>query len=289
VASFNPEFSIGDPFDDSNGAGITFGHLLSYSSGLPREAPCDDWGGRCINVTTSQILGRVAKFLLKFPPGTKGEYSNFGFELAGNLLAERLGVDFSTLLQNQLTKPLNLTDTGVDYTPSVLARLAVGYDEEHPNGIPFVDGGWTNPSAGLYSSILDQAKLLLAIDSPTKVFEDPATANLDFLHPQVLNNDGVTGFGLGWQIYRLSDYMVLYKSGALPGYRSVISYIPELRLGFAALMNGGRVELSAPDYMSEVTSLFVPILREHLIKLQGPVMPPNANLLVGKYYGNNST
>jgi len=149
--------------------------------------------------------------------------------------------------------------------------------------VPFVDEGWADPSAGLYSSITDQAKLILAIDRPRRIFEDPTAANLDFLHPQVLNNDGTTGFGFGWQTFRSNDYLVLYKGGAFPGYRSVIAYIPDIRVGFAMLSNGGVVETVGNDWTALVADTFLPALRQHLMSRHLPVLPPNPEQFIGQY------
>ena len=58
-------------------------------------------------------------------------YSNFGFGLLGQVLADRAGLTYSELLREQVTGPLGLNDTVVIVSPEQQGRFMQGYDAEH--------------------------------------------------------------------------------------------------------------------------------------------------------------
>lgn len=82
--------------------GSTVRHLLAHASGL--GAGADD--------------RRVA-------PGTRRVYSNAGYELLGDLVAERTGSSFAEHLEHEVCAPLGLTDTVLPGSPASGARSTV--------------------------------------------------------------------------------------------------------------------------------------------------------------------
>ena len=75
--------------------GATLRHLLAHASGL---APDGD-----------AVLSA---------PGRRRIYSNRGIEVAADLIAERTGTDFATLLRERVLVPLGMTGTGLDGSPA---------------------------------------------------------------------------------------------------------------------------------------------------------------------------
>ena len=48
--------------------------------------------------------------------------------------------------------------------------------------------------------------------------------------PVYTNRDGLTGFGMPWEIRFQSNYTVLRKGGNVGGYSALFSFVPELQL-----------------------------------------------------------
>ncbi len=81
----------------ATGPGATVAHLLSHSSGLAPEAD------------QRSTMSR---------PGTRRIYSNQGFELLGQLVAESTGIDIATYLAEGVLEPLGMTATALEGSPA---------------------------------------------------------------------------------------------------------------------------------------------------------------------------
>lgn len=84
-------------------AGITVRHLLAHASGLP---PDDD----------GAPIGQ---------PGQRRIYSNWGYELLGELVAERVGMPFAEHLRFEVLTPLGMDSTSLDGSPAHAAHGTV--------------------------------------------------------------------------------------------------------------------------------------------------------------------
>ncbi len=83
--------------------GSTVRHLLAHASGLAMDS--------------DRVLA---------PPGQRRIYSNRGFELLGELLVQRAGAPFETLLHERVLLPLGMSRTDCPGTPARGARGPVG-------------------------------------------------------------------------------------------------------------------------------------------------------------------
>lgn len=219
------EFQPLNLFDDAN---ITWRDLLEQRSGLQREAP--------FGLTeTDEVLHAVSETLLINRPGGPPSYSNLGFAIVGNVLAEKvLSTDFASAVDSLIVKPLGLEHTGTTYDQQVLSDLAVGYS---PSGLPyaFYNLGWSGPAGAMYSTPSDLNVLAWALMQAAKGV-GPLAATLDATTAQVLldptyrNPDGLTVFGAPWEMRVHGSYLVRRKGGNLPGYATLMSFVPELDL-----------------------------------------------------------
>jgi CubicO group peptidase (beta-lactamase class C family) len=83
--------------------GITVRHLLAHASGLPLDP------GGLVGV-----------------PGRKRIYSNWGYDVLGELVAERTGHPFPEHLDLEVLRPLGMTGTVLDGSPAHAARGTIG-------------------------------------------------------------------------------------------------------------------------------------------------------------------
>ncbi|HXM30410.1 MAG TPA: serine hydrolase domain-containing protein [Chthoniobacterales bacterium] len=73
----------------------------------------------------------LAKQGLGKPPNPSFLYSNVGFGLLGLALANRAGISYPELLQQEITGPLDLKDTVIGLSPDQRSRFLPGHDAEH--------------------------------------------------------------------------------------------------------------------------------------------------------------
>eukprot|EP01112_Ceratiomyxa_fruticulosa_P009949 TRINITY_DN2612_c0_g2_i1.p1 TRINITY_DN2612_c0_g2~~TRINITY_DN2612_c0_g2_i1.p1 ORF type:complete len:538 (-),score=101.96 TRINITY_DN2612_c0_g2_i1:107-1720(-) len=285
VENYWEGFSIINPFSNS---GITFRQIVSQLAGLPRESECPN---DC-QITSEEMLPIIANISLILPPYKIPSYSNLGFALLGNLNAENLkGVSFGDYVENEIIYPLNLTSTGLNFTDSVIAQTAVGYDS-NGNPQPLNYYGWMSPAGQIYSTVRDLAKIASSIfcDNSSVSACTPILNGswaTEFTLPVYLNPDGVTLFGTPWEIRFQNSYLVRRKGGNVPGYSALLAVIPELKLSLVSLFSNSISEFDVSDYAFPI---LIPAFVSVLQSLQPPVPAiPNPELYIGTYYLQNTT
>ena len=100
---------------------ITIRQLLSHTSGYEDFAPQDYMIPEWLQpATPDAVLDKWAKKPLDFDPGTKWQYSNTNYVLAGRIAEKASGMDLMKFLQQKIFAPLKMSTAGdcsVDKTP----------------------------------------------------------------------------------------------------------------------------------------------------------------------------
>ncbi|MCA9088919.1 MAG: beta-lactamase family protein [Planctomycetaceae bacterium] len=179
----------------------TLRQLLSNTAGCPEDVPETLWQTLWKNRGTAraqrmQLVRGLLKYAPASPPGTKYEYSNAGFAIAGAMLEVVCNQPYETLVQERVFKPLGMTSAGFR-APGIKGRVDQPYGHnpdpvdpepqgDNPRGIA--------PSGAIHCSITDWAKFaqLHLGTSPSNLL---TAEELDFLHQVV---DEKEGYALGW-------------------------------------------------------------------------------------------
>ena len=219
-----------------NGHVITLADLATQTSGLPFFP--SDFPEKIPSAFATYSLPQMYRFLSAYTldrdPGTKWEYSNFGYGILGNALARRAGVPYAVLIRDRITKPLGMTSTAIDLSPSIAARFASGHDA-NLQATP----QWTLPSmegaGSLRSTADDLLKLLAAFAGAEPSTLSPAMAKmLEIQRPG-------PGFrqALGWWVLETAPGSTFEThEGGTFGYSSTIAYDPASHTGVVVLSNG---------------------------------------------------
>jgi len=105
------------PLETPHGA-ITVHHLLTHSSGLPRNA-------------RSFMIDPDVRPVQTFKPGTKFQYSNLGFLILGKLAETIDDRPYATVLQERILDPLSMTATQPAISIEVCRNEAQSYVTPH--------------------------------------------------------------------------------------------------------------------------------------------------------------
>jgi len=112
-------FRIRHPFPDL--PTITIRHLLTHSSGLPREAAFPYWTDFQFP-TREQVKRSLTEQEIAFPPETQWKYSNLALALVGEIIAEVSGEPYAEYIHRHILEPLEMRSTSVAIpSPSVVA------------------------------------------------------------------------------------------------------------------------------------------------------------------------
>lgn len=157
VADRYPPFSGMQPLERVSR--VTVRHLLSHSSGIanpipvkwvhPAEQPAPDPA-----LFLDDILRRHPK--LRFEPGTQARYSNVGFLVLGQVIAEVSGRPFIEFVADEVLKPLRMAGSGFRYVDG--APRGIGYQRRWSPMTPLMrlmlPKGIIGPSSDGYVSFL---------------------------------------------------------------------------------------------------------------------------------------
>jgi serine-type D-Ala-D-Ala carboxypeptidase/endopeptidase len=99
-------------------AAITLQQLLTHSSCLPRQFGRLATGAAVVEqITTAErpaLWRALAEQTLTKPPPCAAAYSNYGLAVVGEVLAEKSGLPWETLVREHITGPLGMVDTVVE-------------------------------------------------------------------------------------------------------------------------------------------------------------------------------
>lgn len=159
VAAYLPEFA-------TNGKeSITVQQLLTHVSGLPAEPEPSLWEGY------PDIPSRRMAVLHSTPvnpPGTEYTYSDINLMALGFLVERLTGSSLDSVVQDKITTPLGMADTGYNPPPSAQERIAATeYTQDPPRGLirgqVHDENAWSLGGvaghAGVFSTARDMATL----------------------------------------------------------------------------------------------------------------------------------
>ena len=208
---------------DKHLAGTSFGHLtvaqlLSHTGGLTSESP-GEWWERAPGEDWPALVERMSGEQARHRAGERFHYSNVGYGVLGQLVAELRGTDWLTALNEEVLAPLELTRT----TPHPVAPHALGF-AVHPYADvllpePAPDAGAMAPAGQLWSTVADMARWLRFLAGDTGGVLSPDTV-AEMREPAAVVDGAAwtSGYGLGLQAFRDSGRRLAGHGGSMPGF-----------------------------------------------------------------------
>lgn len=236
---------------DSRYKEITVRMLLNHSSGL--------MGSYMSNAITLEaastmhhdnFLKVLSNQYLEYEPGTLCVYNNDGFELA-EVIVERVShKTFTKYLEDEIFKPLGLTNTKTPQSKFNRKKLATVYsgltgtDEYQYEALNMIGAG------GLYSTAEDLCKFgtIFMNDSNNTIVSQEsrkAMANKEYANGFWLSKENnYIAYGLGWDSVHYGPFpeygiQALQKGGDTSCYHCNFTVLPEKGITIAVTSTGG--------------------------------------------------
>jgi D-alanyl-D-alanine carboxypeptidase len=235
------KLSLDDPVSKyipsvSEGDRITIRQLLSHTSGLQDFWPQDYlFSDMTVATTPQHILDKWAKKPLDFQPGTRWQYSNTGYVVAG-MIAEKLsGMPLLAFLNQRIFAPLGMhpidqDDTNTPAFPAGYHRFALG-----PVRVAQPPArGWLYAAGELSMTAADLAKWDIARMNRALIPEK------DWITQEtpVLRSDGRTnGYGLGVTNHYERERHVIDHGGEAVGFLTQNSVYPDSKDAIVVFTN----------------------------------------------------
>jgi len=235
---------------------ITIRQLLSHTSGYEDYAPQDYTIPEWLKPTTPRaILDRWAKKPLNFDPGTRWQYSNTNYVLAGAIAEKASGLGLMAMLKARIFSPLQMTSAG-DCLP-VLAGDAIAYTRfalGPPRPSQREAAGWYFAAGELCMTPTDLAKWDIAF-LEKKILSGPSYA--EFTREVTLSNGDRTHYALGLFVREFNNIPRIDHGGEVSGFISENYIFPTRNGAVIVLSNQDGMDLVQPlaDEISRMTFL----------------------------------
>jgi CubicO group peptidase (beta-lactamase class C family) len=221
------------------GTPITLRHLGNHTSGIRDQWELLMMGGWRFDdvITREQILRMVFRQReLNFAPGTEHLYSNSGYSLLAEIVARASGKPLREFADERIFRPLGMSRTRVhDDLEEIVPGRAYSY-------APRDGGGWRNSvlsysndgATSVFTTVEDLARWLRNFETG----EVGGKAAIESLTTRAVLDSGKTiDYALGLTNGTYRGTPAISHNGSDAGFRSILIWLPEQRLGVAVLAN----------------------------------------------------
>ncbi|MEO7086208.1 MAG: serine hydrolase domain-containing protein [Gemmatimonadaceae bacterium] len=217
---------------------ITVRQILSMTSGIQDYWPQDYVMPTMLQpVTAAKIVAEWAHKPLDFAPGTKWQYSNTNYVIAGLIVEKASGMGLVDFLKKEIFTPLHMESVAIiddgalgPSDPQRYLRYALG----PPRVAPKEGKGWLFAAGELAMTPSDLAKWDISVID--KKILTPASYAIQQTNTLLKDGTG-TGYGLGVDVGMLNGHRLVSHNGEVSGFTTQNSIFPDDRAAVVVVAN----------------------------------------------------
>jgi len=175
-------------------------------------------------------------------PGTKFNYSTYGYTLLGCVLEGAASQKYMDFVRENIFKPASMAQTQADDFFTIIPHRTRWYHKDKSEIVRnagVLDSSYKIPGGGLISSADDMARFEAAMLAD-KLVKRPAR---DLMWtPQKTPDGKSTGYALGWGISDKFGIHIVAHTGGQQGTSTAFVLVPERRAGVIVLANMDSVD-----------------------------------------------
>ncbi|MFZ4300332.1 serine hydrolase [Streptomyces cinereoruber] len=246
--------------DTHPGRPVTLHHLLTHTAGFD-----SDLVGRT-KARPEDVEPLAESLTTRRPPrvrapGVVAAYDNYGYALAGQLVAEVTGQSFPAHVDEHVFRPLGMTSSTLAQPQpnAVAARLARGYRPDGAAGWAEDKGqygAWTPSGPGAVSTAADMGRWM------TDQLTGASAANRLMQRVQYRQDPRLPGLGYGFEEWRRGGRTGWFKDGDISGFHSNLLLVPSHGVGVFVVFNGdgtdGRAGRDGKELIHRIVDALVP-------------------------------
>ena len=226
ITRFYPEYQYGSH--------ISIANLLNHTSGIDdrKIAEKKEKYDREVLTREQVLLAELNGSELSSEPGLSFNYSNRGYYLLGNIISKVTNMTYEQAIRKYIFKPYELKNSGFDFARLRKNDKARGYWAEtgknYNKETPLMDSADTYSAGAIYSNVFDLYKWHEILQ------------NYNFISKKSLEHaykPYTKTYGYGWMIDSLQEKLRVSHSGAVWGFRSNFSRIPDEDVAVILLSN----------------------------------------------------
>jgi len=217
---------------------VTIRQLLSHTSGYQDYWPQDYVMPMMMHpVTAKEIMETWARKPLDFDPGTKWQYSNTNYVIAGAIIEKVSGEPLLQFLQEHVFTPLKMRgieNVDLKALPEADATGYMRYALGPPRVAPKEGPGWLFAAGELAMPAEELAKWDIGMLNETLLKH----STYKEMETEVkLKDGGATGYALGLQTGQVAGHNALRHGGEVSGFTSQNYVFPDERAAIVVLTN----------------------------------------------------
>jgi D-alanyl-D-alanine carboxypeptidase len=240
----------------TRGNEVTIRQLLSHTSGYQDFWPQDYVMPMMLKPATPQsIADRWGKQPLDFDPGTRWQYSNTNYTLAGMVVEKASGMPFFQFVRSRILDPVGLQSASdFDVSPSAAnptGYLRYGLGPLRP--APDAGSGWMWAAGELAMTASDLAKWDISLIRRSLL----APKSYSELETEVrLKNGSGTGYGLGVSVAMRGGRLQVEHNGEVSGFTAENMVFPDDSAAVVVLTNQDAAPASSAIALQIAALLF---------------------------------
>ena len=260
VRDYLPTFRM---YDDYLTGHITPQDMLSHRSGLPRH----DLVWYNAGLTAEETTKRIKYLQLSYGFRERFQYNNLMYQASGCLVRKLSGETWEEFVQKRIFMPLGMKssnfsieelqkypDYALPYSMNInsVKKFPEKLSDIDIKRIPFFEMTANGPAGSINSNLKDMAKwvrfhlaegkvdgkqiiareTLLQMHAPQMVI--PFDSVFKFL---IYDETPTINYGLGWFILPYRGHYMVNHGGNVPGFTSLVSFMPKEQTGVVVLTN----------------------------------------------------
>ncbi len=217
---------------------ITIKQVLGHLAGIGCKEFQWEKSTDKITYDTKQVIDIFKDCDLLFEPGTKWEYSSWGYDLLGLLIEEVSGETFEKYMKDNIWKPLNMNNTCLDNN-SLIPNRARGYDvvDSEIKNSDYVNNSLWFAAGGGRSTVIDMINFAKGLDQGKILTKDMQ----QIMYESMTTRDGsMTSYGMGWSLNNQSGFQEVVGMGGQPGTSTMLLRVPNENFAVAIACNLGN-------------------------------------------------
>ncbi|MBL7888292.1 MAG: serine hydrolase [Bacteroidia bacterium] len=211
----------------TQGYKITIEHLLTHTSGIHNFSGMEDPEKKlAFDCTPTEVIDFFKNMPMRFPPGTKWEYSNSGYFLLGYIIEKISGKTYEEYLEENIFKPAGMTNSLFASNKKIVKNRVGSYSFGN-NGFEnsrFLNMTHVYSAGAIQSTVGDFFKWHQAVHSYKLLKKE----TLDKAFTRYKLTDGTeVDYGYGRRLGYVYDSPSIWHGGSIEGFGTTEIYLPK--------------------------------------------------------------
>ncbi len=227
---------------------ISIRHLLGHLGGISHYRDYEKECGTTKKMTTREGVAIFKEWDLLHKPGSKFQYTSYGYNLLGAVIEEVSGQSYEKFMQEQVWQKIGMENTGIDYLYDLIPGRVRGYRKvgnKIQNTRP-VSTSLKVGDGGTRSTVIDMVRFAQGLNQGKLLSQ----AYLDKMWTSMITTEKKqTGYGMGWSTGNFKGRFTVSHGGGQEGTRTYLLHFPSHKLTVAIASN---LESTNPRYFAQL-------------------------------------